>query len=180
MKKLWIDDLRDPPDDTWVCARTSSEAISLLKSNRYDVISFDHDLGGDDTAMKIVDQIELWVYEETMPRFKWHIHSMNPIGRQNIARVLENIETVWYADEANNMMKPLPKDASLNQRLGEYLLEREVEIDDLQTKIKKLSARNAELEAALKEIADSTPDETTSTRNYWRHLCRIAQRALGV
>ena len=45
--KLFIDDMRDPPEG-WDLARSSEEAIDKIHSNRYDVISFDHDLGDAD------------------------------------------------------------------------------------------------------------------------------------
>lgn len=47
MKKLWIDDLRDPPDETWEVVRTAHRAICLLEDNEYEEVSFDNDLGFD-------------------------------------------------------------------------------------------------------------------------------------
>jgi hypothetical protein len=48
---LYIDDIRNPNYDA-VVVRTSKEAISYVKENGCpNFISFDHDLGGDDTAM---------------------------------------------------------------------------------------------------------------------------------
>jgi hypothetical protein len=47
MKKLWIDDLRDPPDDTWEVVRTAHRALCLLEDNEYEEVSFDNDLGFD-------------------------------------------------------------------------------------------------------------------------------------
>lgn len=79
MTKLWIDDLRTPPGNDWLWATSSSEAIFLL-STVSDIIeiSFDHDLGGDDTTRPVV----LWLCENPD---KWPdycvVHSMNPIGR---------------------------------------------------------------------------------------------------
>ena len=76
--KLWVDDLRDPPDDTWTVARTSTKAIYLLAGTRFLHMSLDHDLGGDDTARKVV----LWLCEHPH-RWPWHVsvHSANPVGR---------------------------------------------------------------------------------------------------
>ncbi len=45
MKKLWIDDLRDPPDETWEVVRTAHRALVLLEDNEYEEVSFDNDLG---------------------------------------------------------------------------------------------------------------------------------------
>jgi hypothetical protein len=44
-KKLWIDDLRDPPDDSWEVVRTAHRALCLLEDNEYEEVSFDNDLG---------------------------------------------------------------------------------------------------------------------------------------
>ena len=80
VNSLWIDDLRTPPEG-WVWAKTSDEAIALIEANAmpFDFISFDHDLGGDDTSRKVV----LWLCENAV---KWPqeaaVHSMNPIGRE--------------------------------------------------------------------------------------------------
>ena len=30
--RLYVDDLRDPPDDTWTVARSSAEALAILRS----------------------------------------------------------------------------------------------------------------------------------------------------
>lgn len=47
MIKIWLDDVRDPPDESWIVARTEGEAISLIRRFcAHDVtISLDHDLG---------------------------------------------------------------------------------------------------------------------------------------
>jgi len=42
--KLWVDDIRNAPDDTWHVARTATEAIRALARYHFDVISLDHDI----------------------------------------------------------------------------------------------------------------------------------------
>lgn len=76
---LWIDDIRLPPEG-YLWAKTSAEAINMLSTNDvFKHISFDHDLGGDDTSRKVV----LWLCENDG---KWpssaSVHSMNPIGKE--------------------------------------------------------------------------------------------------
>ena len=46
MKKmlLWIDDIRNAPDDTWLVARTITSAINALVRFEFDEISIDHDI----------------------------------------------------------------------------------------------------------------------------------------
>lgn len=92
--KLWVDDLRLPPDATaerdggggnslWFWAKTSREAIDWLherrsKSEPVDVVSLDHDLGGDDTTRSVV----LWMCETGCWPGEVRVHTANPVGRE--------------------------------------------------------------------------------------------------
>ena len=88
MRRLYIDDIRYPKTKGWVIVRTSADAIQYLKNTGCpDFISFDHDLGGDDTAMKVVK----WMVENDLNNpgfipldFKFNVHSANPVGAVNI------------------------------------------------------------------------------------------------
>lgn len=81
MIRLWIDDIRPAPDGfDW--AVSSDGAIAILEDYRalgwpVEEISFDHDLGGDDTSRRIV----IWMIENDYP---WpaivRVHSANPVG----------------------------------------------------------------------------------------------------
>lgn len=91
--KLFIDDERTPPDDgsEWIIARSSIQAIELCVDGCPSFISFDHDLGGDDTAMIFVH----WMVDMDLDEpgfipadFTFYVHSQNPIGRQNIEQYL--------------------------------------------------------------------------------------------
>jgi hypothetical protein len=42
--KLWVDDIRNAPDETWHVARTSLEAIRAISRYEFEVISLDHDI----------------------------------------------------------------------------------------------------------------------------------------
>jgi hypothetical protein len=94
VNKLFIDDVRPSPNENWILVRSSAEAIGWLKTHGCpSEISFDHDLGGDDTAMRVVH----WMIETDMdmdgtfipPRFRFNVHSANPVGRENIKGLLE-------------------------------------------------------------------------------------------
>lgn len=76
-RRLWVDDLRAPPAG-WVWARSSSEAIGMLKVSAFDAVSLDHDLGGDDTSRRIV----LWFCEHDLWPEHVYIHTANPVGRE--------------------------------------------------------------------------------------------------
>ena len=90
--KLYLDDERKTPVG-WVRVFWPEEAIAWLKTEMVTEISLDHDLG-DGQA----DAIELakWLVEAHLDGqldlssgvFKWRVHSMNPIGRQNIEGLL--------------------------------------------------------------------------------------------
>ena len=84
--KLFVDDLRDPPDATWTVARTSAEALAILESGaQVDELSFDHDLGGDDTSRPIV----LWLSEYGGWPATVRVHSANPVGVEWLVGMIE-------------------------------------------------------------------------------------------
>lgn len=87
--RMFIDDLRDPPDGSWVIARTSSDALEYMREHGCPMeISFDHDLGGEDIAMRVVKQmveIDLDAGGKFIPAgFVFFVHSANPVGASNI------------------------------------------------------------------------------------------------
>jgi len=84
--KLFVDDLRDPPDSTWTVARTSAAALHLLQhGHTVDELSLDHDLGGDDTSRPVV----LWLAEHNLWPAVVHVHSMNPVGAEWLTSMVE-------------------------------------------------------------------------------------------
>ena|SRR6185503_8226688 len=97
MKRLWIDDLRPPPDDddVWDWAKSSAEAFQLMDMQEYDEISFDHDLGGDDTSMPVARFIEEQAHEGKAAPPKWTVHSANPVGRDNLKATLASADAYW-------------------------------------------------------------------------------------
>ena len=95
MWKLYVDDVRNPPDTTWIIARTSSEAIVICKNQKTmpGIMSLDHDLGGEDTIMTFLKELfEYWCEhfnsKETIP--KYVVHSANPIGSKNAISFMES------------------------------------------------------------------------------------------
>ena len=84
-RKLWIDDLRPVPDLDWIPARTSEEAIQLLEIIDFEEISFDHDLGGDDTTRRVV----LWMIENGKRAEKYNVHSANVVGVEWLEGMIE-------------------------------------------------------------------------------------------
>lgn len=98
--KLWIDDTRPAPNGyQWIRsvydAKTTILNLELmyLISNGKDIynielVDIDHDAG--DYALYGGDYIELlnWL-EETKRSYPIHIHSMNPVGVENMRRIIE-------------------------------------------------------------------------------------------
>ena len=95
--RMFIDDLRIPDKDLceFVIVRSSKEAIDYIKEHGMpSFISFDHDLGGEDTAMKLVDFIVDGLLDDELKMeedFDFKIHSANPIGTANIDAKMRNI-----------------------------------------------------------------------------------------
>lgn len=93
--KMFIDDLRTPPDETWILCKSSSEAIEYTKNNGSPIyVSLDHDLGEDDTTMIFLK----WLIDRDIDtngkfipeKFIWNIHSANPVGRDNMNSLLSS------------------------------------------------------------------------------------------
>lgn len=97
MKKLWIDDIRDSPDDSWIIVRSSNAAIRYItKEGMPNRIAFDHDLGDDDTSILIIKFIVESFLDGslTIPNdFDYSVHSMNPIGSKNIKEYMNRFLT---------------------------------------------------------------------------------------
>jgi len=98
MTKLYLDDIRDPKDSSFIVVRSFNEAVDFVKTNGVpDYISFDHDLGlepginektGYDFAKWLVEadlneEIEIPIH------FRFNVHSANPIGAKNIEEYLK-------------------------------------------------------------------------------------------
>lgn len=83
--KIWVDDIREPPDKSWVWFKNSEDTIAELASLKFfsgrtdrspALMSLDHDLGGDDTSRAIV----LWMCEHDFWPVEVRVHSANPVG----------------------------------------------------------------------------------------------------
>lgn len=80
--KLFVDDIRNPPDDSWHLARSSEEAIKMCQAVWPSELALDHDLGGEDRIMDFLKSLQEMSEDKPIP--KWKIHSANPVGRKNI------------------------------------------------------------------------------------------------
>lgn len=84
--KLWIDDVRPAPECFhWI--KSVNQAKVAVLANDIELIDIDHDAG--DYVSDGGDYIRFldWL-EETERSFPIHIHSMNPVGVQNMRAII--------------------------------------------------------------------------------------------
>lgn len=94
MITMFLDGIRVPQETFTVIARSSKEAIEYVKNNSCpNFISFDHDLGGEDTSMVFLK----WLVSEDINKgniiphnFTFTIHSANPVGTKNIESYIKS------------------------------------------------------------------------------------------
>ena len=104
--KLFVDDFRDAPDDTWNVARTTEEAIRAIATMEFSEISLDHDIENRPETFQPVAYFIGVKYYTDMPVDievggkihkmrpllgpKIFIHSGNPVGAQNMVDILQS------------------------------------------------------------------------------------------
>lgn len=94
--KMFIDDERFPVTDDWVIVRSSAEAIDYVQQHGMpQEISFDHDLGGDDTSRVFIK----WLIDAFCRQavsfpvgFTFSVHSQNPIGAEWINSTINSLQ----------------------------------------------------------------------------------------
>jgi hypothetical protein len=93
--KLWIDDMRPKPDgfDAW--AKDYQEAVQYIETGRISFVSFDHDLGKDESGYDVACRIEAMAAEGGIAPLDWRVHSANPIGRERIVMAMRGAEKYW-------------------------------------------------------------------------------------
>ena len=89
--KLWIDDVRPAPHGYFHAYSVNQAGDMILAFEHYDkieLIDIDHDAG--DYAYDGGDYIKLldWL-EETGRNYPIKIHSMNPVGVENMRRIIQ-------------------------------------------------------------------------------------------
>lgn len=97
MKKLFLDDVRDPKKDGFFVVRSFTEAVEYMEINGCpNFMSFDHDLGevncgtGFDLAKWMVER-DLDMGGTFIPKdFQFYVHSANGPGTLNIRALLYN------------------------------------------------------------------------------------------
>lgn len=91
--KIWVDDdfeNRRPPGSGWLWFLNSKDCILALEwfrsqNETIELMSLDHDLGGDDTTRPIV----LWCCENDFWPVETVVHSANPVGVEWLEGMIE-------------------------------------------------------------------------------------------
>jgi hypothetical protein len=87
MKRVWLDDVRPPPDDTWTWARTVEDVIALIDRGDVGDLSLDHEVGEGEREGR---EVCLWMAEhDTWPAATIAVHSANPVGVDYMCGVIE-------------------------------------------------------------------------------------------
>lgn len=112
MRNLFIDDERFPNDAEreFSIVRNVREAVDYCQQHGCpDYISFDHDLGSASDPALTVDGYEntgmgfaKWLVDAILDNqlslpngFSFYVHSMNPIGAENIRKLLGNFLKIY-------------------------------------------------------------------------------------
>lgn len=95
---LFVDDIREAPEN-FVKVASVFSAIEIIRHNKVNILSLDHDLGayachGGD-AIKILEWLEEAVYNEPdgmkyLPN-SVVFHTANPVGRDNMTRIWNSL-----------------------------------------------------------------------------------------
>lgn len=94
--KLWVDDIRPAPEG-WYQARSVNVAKEMIIGNypNIEIISLDYDsgdynkFGGDYINILKWLEEEEYQYNRKIITFLIHIHSMNPVGVQNMRNIIQ-------------------------------------------------------------------------------------------
>lgn len=102
--KIWHDDVRRPPDDTWLWARTNDQARTLFKiAGPITEISLDHDMGGHELDPDNPESLSFagnseenglilvtWMIQNNLVPEKITIHSWNSTRAKLMALLLND------------------------------------------------------------------------------------------
>ena len=86
--------MRDPTTQGWIVVRSYEAFIAtIVEKGPPTEISFDHDLGWDEKKneeRKSGYDCAKWLVENKIPLMKFNVHSANPVGAENIRKLLQS------------------------------------------------------------------------------------------
>ena len=90
---LYLDDLRPTPEG-FDRVYSYEEFVGYLEIKGLpDFISFDHDLGEDLSGYDCAKYLVEYCLAHQRPLPDYQVHSQNPVGKENIERLLENFRS---------------------------------------------------------------------------------------
>lgn len=96
-RKLFLDDVRMPEDDSWDIVRSYNEFVDYIMEHGIpDVISFDHDLADfmyeeEKTGYDCAKFLAIYAMDNNhMEYIDCRVHSQNPVGKANIEKFMHN------------------------------------------------------------------------------------------
>jgi hypothetical protein len=93
--RLWVDDERPAPDDTWTWVKTAAAAYEAWSANDVTELSLDHDLGEGGDTRELATSILGMAHGGQRPPPRWFVHSANPVGFEYLTDVLERADKFW-------------------------------------------------------------------------------------
>jgi len=87
--KLFLDDIRPCPSG-FIVARSYNKAVLLIENELPEFISFDHDLGEEKSGYDLAKYVVEYCIDKNIPIPRYKVHSANPVGAENIRKLLEN------------------------------------------------------------------------------------------
>lgn len=109
--RIFLDDLRSPPDNTWTVCRNAADFVAALTSgNTIEAISFDHDLGHPRFTGRIAARLAMSYLYTWTPRADicMHVHSANPVGSDNIRNDILDYDRFRLMTDAERESYGLP------------------------------------------------------------------------
>jgi hypothetical protein len=95
--KIWLDDQREPPDKTWVwiiSPEAFSREVFTIPWHEWDLVSFDFDLGICADGYECAKLLIQYCLVAGIQLPKMSCHSQNPVGREQIERLIEEAKDV--------------------------------------------------------------------------------------
>lgn len=90
---LYLDDLRPTPEGFDRVYSYEEFVDYLEREGLPDFISFDHDLGEDLSGYDCAKYLVEYCLTHKLPLPNYQVHSQNPVGKENIERLLENFRS---------------------------------------------------------------------------------------
>lgn len=117
--KVWLDDERVPLPEYNIWAKTAQEAIELLKTNKVDAISLDHDLGDEKivgNGYDVVKFIEEQAYREGIKPCVISIHTSNVGALKKMLQGSQKAYDYWRETTAVTLPGPYRIDYEKERR----------------------------------------------------------------